>query len=91
VHVSPDILIVDEVLAVGDAAFKTKSKRKFAEFQKEGRTIILVSHSMPQVRALCDQVVWLDEGRMRSIGETDKVVDEYLEHVGELEARDDDS
>jgi lipopolysaccharide transport system ATP-binding protein len=89
VHVSPDILIVDEVLAVGDAAFKTKSKRKFAEFQQEGRTIILVSHSMAQVRALCDQVVWLDEGRVRSIGATEKVVSEYLAHVEELESRDD--
>ena len=67
VHVSPDILIVDEVLAVGDAAFKTKSKRKFAEFRDQKRTIILVSHSMPQVRALCDQVVWLDGGRVRAI------------------------
>ncbi len=89
VHVSPDILIVDEVLAVGDQAFKTKSKRKFAEFQKEGRTIILVSHSMAQVRALSDQVVWLDQGRVRSIGETEKVVSEYLAHIGEVEDLDD--
>ncbi len=88
VHVSPDILIVDEVLAVGDAAFKTKSKRKFAEFRKEGRTIILVSHSMGQVRALCDQVAWLDQGTLRSLGPTDEVVDEYLAYIGEIEQRD---
>jgi len=81
VHVSPDILIVDEVLAVGDAAFKTKSKRKFAEFRDQKRTIILVSHSMPQVRALCDQVVWLDGGRVRAIGPSDEVVDAYLAHI----------
>jgi len=81
VHVQPDILVVDEVLAVGDAAFKTKSKKKFREFKNDGRTIILVSHSMPQVKELCDQVAWLDKGRLKRIGKADEVIDAYLASI----------
>ena len=81
IHVRPDILIVDEVLSVGDAAFKTKSKKKFAELKESGRTIILVSHSMAQVRDLCDQVAWLDHGRLMDVGDTERVIKGYSENI----------
>ena len=81
VHVDPDILVVDEVLAVGDASFRAKSKRKFEEFKDGGRTIILVSHSMGQVRELCDRVIWLDAGQVKMDGDPDTVVAAYLDTV----------
>jgi ABC-2 type transport system ATP-binding protein len=62
VHVDPDILLVDEVLAVGDEPFQAKCMAKIREFQKEGRTIVLVSHSAPQIEDLCDRVVVLSHG-----------------------------
>ncbi len=77
VHTDPDILIVDEILSVGDGAFIEKSRKKFLEFTGQGRTIILVSHSLPQVREMCHQVAWLDGGRLRAVGPTDEVVAAY--------------
>lgn len=77
VHTRPDILIVDEVLAVGDGAFKEKSRKKFLEFTGEGRTVILVTHSLPQVRSMCHQVAWLDSGRLRAVGDADTVTRDY--------------
>jgi ABC-2 type transport system ATP-binding protein len=64
VHVNPDLLLVDEVLAVGDEPFQRKCINKISEFQKEGRTILLVTHSAEQVSSLCDRVVVLDHGKM---------------------------
>ena len=64
VHVDPDILLVDEVLAVGDEPFQEKCMNKIKEFQREGRTIILVSHSAGQVEELCDRVVVLSHGNV---------------------------
>ena len=72
VHVDPDLLLVDEVLAVGDEMFQRKCIDKIAEFQREGRTIILVSHSAAQVEALADRVVVLDHGRMTFDGHPDE-------------------
>jgi ABC-2 type transport system ATP-binding protein len=69
VHVDPDLLLVDEVLAVGDEPFQRKCMEKIAEFQNEGRTIILVSHSAEQVGSLCDRVVVLDGGRVQHDGD----------------------
>ena len=77
VHTDPDILIVDEILSVGDGAFIEKSRKKFLEFTGQGRTIILVSHSLPQVREMCHQVAWLDGGSLRAVGATDDVVGAY--------------
>jgi lipopolysaccharide transport system ATP-binding protein len=77
IHVRPDILIVDEVLAVGDGAFKKKSQAKFRELMAEGRTVILVSHSLGQVREMCDSVAWLDGGRVRAIGDAREVTTAY--------------
>jgi ABC-2 type transport system ATP-binding protein len=70
VHVDPDILLVDEVLAVGDEPFQRKCIDKIAEFQKEGRTIIFVSHAADQVQRLCDRVVVMSHGRMIFDGAT---------------------
>jgi lipopolysaccharide transport system ATP-binding protein len=84
IHVDPDVLIVDEVLAVGDAAFQTKSRQKFAEFQSADRTIVLVSHSMSAVKEFCDQAVWLDGGKIKAVGPAAEVADAYLAHVEEF-------
>jgi ABC-2 type transport system ATP-binding protein len=70
VHVDPDLLLVDEVLAVGDAPFQEKCVAKIADFQREGRTIVVVSHSAPQIDSLCDRVVVLDHGEMQFDGDT---------------------
>ena len=75
------ILLVDEVLAVGDEAFQRKCLAKMEEFQKEGHTIIFVSHSLPTVLKLCERALWLEKGRMRAMGPTADVVEGYLESV----------
>jgi lipopolysaccharide transport system ATP-binding protein len=77
-HLEPDILIVDEVLAVGDAAFQRKCLGKMRDMRSQGRTVILVSHTMPTISSLCQKVIWLDAGRVKMIGETGKVVSAYL-------------
>jgi ABC-2 type transport system ATP-binding protein len=77
VHTEPDILVVDEVLAVGDGAFREKSRQKFLDFTRDGRTVILVTHSTPQVREMCHQVAWLDKGRLREVGDADTVTELY--------------
>lgn len=82
INVDPDVLVVDEVLAVGDAEFQEKCFTKFRDFKRQGRTVILVSHAMPSVRAMCDQVAWLEKGDLRRVGETEAVVDEYLKSTG---------
>lgn len=77
INVRPDILIVDEVLAVGDGAFRKKSREKFRELTGEGRTVILVSHSLGQVREMCHSVAWLEHGRLRQVGDARTVTDAY--------------
>ena len=69
-QVVPDILIVDEILAVGDAAFQEKSYARMVELMGHGTTVLLVSHNIEQIRRLCDRVIWLDHGQVRAIGET---------------------
>lgn len=77
INVDPDVLLVDEVLAVGDEAFQRKCGEKFAELRAQGKTIVLVSHSMVAVHNLCDKVAWLDHGRVKMLDSARKVVDEY--------------
>jgi lipopolysaccharide transport system ATP-binding protein len=77
-HLEPDILIVDEVLAVGDAAFQQKCLGKMRDMRTQGRTVIVVSHSMATVGSLCQRVMWLSDGRVRSFGPTKQVIGEYL-------------
>jgi len=79
IQVNPDILLVDEVLSVGDISFQEKSFKSFMEFKQKGKTIIFVSHSIDQIRKLCDKALWLHEGKIRSYGTASKVVDEYTE------------
>ncbi len=78
IHASPDTMLVDEVLAVGDEAFQKKCIAKIEEFHRQGRTIIFVSHSLKTVQELCQRCLLLDAGRMVSLGATDKVVADYL-------------
>jgi len=78
-HLDPEILLVDEVLAVGDAAFQKKCLGKMGEVTKEGRTVLFVSHNMVAVQTLCGQVIWLDNGRIIEEGEPDQVIMHYLQ------------
>lgn len=78
-HLEPEILIIDEVLAVGDAAFQTKCGEKFAEFRREGRTVVVVSHSMPQLRNMSDQAAWLEHGQLKEVGSANVVLEKYLD------------
>lgn len=75
--VEPDVLIVDEILAVGDARFQEKSYARMLELMHRGTTVLLVSHDLGQIRRLCDRVLWLDGGRVRRIGNTQEVCDAY--------------
>lgn len=80
-HLEPEILLVDEVLAVGDVAFQKKCLGKMDIAAKEGRTVLFVSHNMPTVVRLCPTSIWLDQGRLGSIGETKTVISSYLSSV----------
>ncbi len=75
--VNPDILIVDEILAVGDAAFQEKSFGRMTELMSHGTTVLLVSHSIEQIRRLCDRVIWLDHGKIMAQGDVTEVCDAY--------------
>jgi ABC-type polysaccharide/polyol phosphate transport system ATPase subunit len=79
INVDPDILVVDEILAVGDEAFQDKCMEKFADYRRAGKTVVIVSHAMASVRALCDQVAWLAHGRLVQLGPASRVVDEYVD------------
>jgi lipopolysaccharide transport system ATP-binding protein len=78
-HLEPDILIVDEVLAVGDAAFQKKCLGKMGEVAHQGRTVLFVSHNMAAVQALCNRVIWLDRGESIENGQPKQVVSHYLQ------------
>jgi len=79
INVDPDVLLVDEVLAVGDEGFQRKCAEKFGELKSAGKTVVLVSHSLGTVRNLCDEVAWLDHGLVRASGQPGVVVDRYIE------------
>ena len=80
-HINPDILLVDEVLAVGDAAFQAKCLNKLAELREQAKTIVLVSHNMTNIIQHCNRVVWLDRGTVRAVGDPETIVEEYLSAV----------
>ena len=73
----PEVLIIDEVLAVGDAEFQYKSAARIREFRESGSTILVVSHSPASIKALCNRALWLEHGTIRRIGPVDAVVDQY--------------
>ncbi len=81
INVNPDILITDEVLAVGDEAFQRKCLEAIAQIRRSGKTIIFVSHALEAVRGLCQRVIWLDHGEVRADGKASAVIDQYLEHA----------
>lgn len=76
--VNPEILIVDEILAVGDAQFQDKSKKRMLELMNGGTTVLFVSHSMDQIREMCNHVVWLEHGQIKAAGPTQEVCDQYV-------------
>src|SRR6187401_2590296 len=78
IHVDPDVLLVDEVLAVGDQGFTVKCLDKFAEFRRKNRTILLVTHSLDLVEKFCDQALWLDKGKTRAEGDPKRVLASYI-------------
>ena len=87
VHVDPRVLLIDEILAVGDEYFQRKCLAKLQEFRDGGRTILFVSHDLDSVRSFCDRVAYVEGGRVRMVGSPDEVVDRYLADVGgEVEA-----
>ena len=79
--VEPDILILDEVLSVGDGAFRQKSEKKMLEIIKGGATTLLVSHSLEQIRRMSTKVLWLDHGKQIAFGETQEICDRYAEFL----------
>jgi ABC-type polysaccharide/polyol phosphate transport system ATPase subunit len=85
INVNPDVLLVDEVLAVGDEAFTHKCLDKFAEFRRRGKTILLVTHSLNLVERFCDEVLWLDAGAVKGDGDPRRVVSAYLGDVAQTE------
>ncbi|TMC42466.1 MAG: ABC transporter ATP-binding protein [Chloroflexi bacterium] len=87
VHLEPDILLVDEVLAVGDEYFQHKCFAKIGEFRAAKKTIVLVSHDLGAVARLCERAVWLDAGRVGAEGSPHEVIDAYHQKVGEKEQR----
>jgi ABC-type polysaccharide/polyol phosphate transport system ATPase subunit len=87
IHVDPDVLLVDEVLAVGDEGFTHKCLDKFAEFKRRGRTILLVTHSLGMVERFCDEALWLDGGKMKAMGDPKRVVGAYVTDVGVAEEK----
>ena len=91
-HLDPEILLVDEVLAVGDAAFQKKCLGKMADVSQQGRTVVFVSHNMTALRSLCTRAVWLNEGKVMEDGPAGAVVDHYLQKnaTSNLESRWDD-
>lgn len=78
--VDPEILIVDEVLSVGDANFQEKSRRRMMELMSGGTTVLFVSHNLDQIREMCNRVIWLDHGQLKMIGDAASVCDAYAQN-----------
>lgn len=75
--IQPDILIVDEILSVGDTQFQEKSKKRMLELMGGGATVLFVSHSIEQIREMCSRVVWIEQGKIRRIGDAEELCDAY--------------
>lgn len=88
-HVDPEILIIDEILSVGDAHFSRKSRAKLEEFKRAGRTILLVTHELGSLQTWCDSAAWLDGGRVRMVGDPHHVVEAYKQAIALAEAQQD--
>lgn len=86
IHLDPDIILLDEVLAVGDNRFREKSMQSMYELLDKSGTIVFVSHVLPQVAEFCERVLWLDQGQVRMIGPADEVVGEYKSSLASSKA-----
>ena len=84
IDVNPDILLVDEILSVGDENFRKKCAAKIEELRNEGVTFVIVSHNMSQVKKLCQKAVWIEDSHMRAYGDAKEVCDEYIEYCNSL-------
>ena len=82
INVDAEILLIDEILAVGDQHFQDKCFAKLEELKSQGKTIVIVSHSLNSIKKLCDRAVWLYDGKIRMDGKTENVIDEYLKVCG---------
>jgi ABC-type polysaccharide/polyol phosphate transport system ATPase subunit len=78
--VKPEILIVDEVLSVGDESFQRKSAARMQEFRDQGATLVYVSHNMVSIQEMCDRVAWLDHGRLMEVGPPEQIIQTYRDH-----------
>ncbi|TFB98003.1 ABC transporter ATP-binding protein [Cryobacterium sp. MDB2-10] len=81
INVDPDVLVVDEVLSVGDAEFQEKCSQKFIDFKRAGKTVILVSHAMTAVQEMCDHAAWLRHGELVTVGEAEPTIAAYLDSL----------
>ena len=81
----PDIIIVDEALSVGDKTFSKKCLKKMTALKKEGKTILFISHSLPQVKSFCDQALWIEGGMLREYGDIDEVIGHYTAYTDYLD------
>lgn len=79
--IEPEILIVDEILAVGDAAFQDKSRARMMELMHGGTTVLFVSHSLEQIREMCDRCIWLDHGKAKMVSDKDSICDAYEKFI----------
>lgn len=85
INVNPDVLLIDEVLAVGDASFVPKCLDRIDDFRRRNKTILFVSHDLSTVEKICDQVLWLKEGKMQMITEPKRAIDAYLQDIAEMQ------
>ena len=81
INVDADILLIDEILSVGDEHFQNKCFKKMLELKKQGKTMVFVTHSMESVKRLCDRTIWLYNGKIRMDGDTKEVVEEYVKET----------
>jgi len=89
INVEPDILIVDEALAVGDIRFQLKCMDKFLEFKEKGITILYVSHDVNSIKRFCTRAIWINEGHLEADGDVDTITDKYLDYLKTLDAKSD--
>ena len=82
INVDADILLVDEILAVGDQHFQDKCYEKLQELKKSNKTIVIVTHSLEQVKKICTRAIWIYEGEVRMDGAPNKIIEEYLKECG---------
>lgn len=85
VAVEPEILLIDEILAVGDASFQRKCQNRMNMFKADGKTIVLVTHDLSALERYCDRALWLDQGRLKAYGDVQSVMGMYMEHVADLQ------